>query len=300
MIQEVSTMTLPNFFLAGAPKSGTSSLHHYLRQHPEVFVSAVKEPRYFLLEPGPDGSEPRLDPDFPHKNTNMPIRTMEDYVALFDGVDGQKAIGESSPVYIYSPVAMERIHELIPDAKFLFTLRNPVARAFSNYQHAVRQGKEQRPVEEALVEGSHYLDYGRYNYHLSRWYDTLDPSQMKVVLFDDLKSDTLGVYQEICRFLGISDTFVPDFTVRMKGGKPKNKTLVTLLVKMKRLPGIRNQVYNLPPATYQMWRDMTTRFLFEENPPIPEALQQRLSLFYRDDITALESLLGRDLSAWKK
>lgn len=292
-------MTLPNFIIVGAPKCGTTSLHHYLRQHPEVFVSDVKEPRYFLLETGPDGAETRLDPDFPQKSFHIHVKTMAEYTGLFSEANGQTAVGESSTYYLYSPVALSRIRETMPEARLIFALRNPVGRAYSDYLMHVRQGKEARPIEESLVAGRHYVEYGRYDHYLAGWYDAFDPAQIKVVLFDDLTTQALEVFQDVCRFLEIADDFEPDLTVRMKGGKPKNEALLNLVFKMKRLPGIGSQIKNLPPGVYKSWRGFTEKYLYEESAALPEDIRQALRAYYRDDVAALEERLGRDLSAWK-
>ena len=118
-------MTLPNFLVIGAPKAGTTSLHLHLRAHPEVFMPELKEPRFF----GYEGEGERL---------KFPIRTLEEYTALFDAVTDETAIGEATPHYLVYPGAAQRIHDLLPGARLIASLRDPVERSYSVYQMNLR------------------------------------------------------------------------------------------------------------------------------------------------------------------
>ena len=138
-------MTLPNFLVIGAAKSGTSSLYMYLKQHPEIYMSPIKEPHFFSFD---DESKMTKGPGDPiHKA----ITNFDDYQAQFDGVTDEKAIGEASTSYLYRPEAPGRIHAMLPDAKLIVILRNPVDRAFSAYMHVVRDKREtSKDFAEAL------------------------------------------------------------------------------------------------------------------------------------------------------
>src|SRR5215210_1748036 len=133
---------LPNFLVIGAGKSGTTSLYHYLRQHPDVYMSPVKEPLFFAAEggrirfPGPDG---RMISRAANPGA---VTRMKDYRALFAGVSGKKAVGEASPQYLYTPEAPLRIKHYVPEAKLIAVLRNPVERAYSAFLHRTRLGRE--------------------------------------------------------------------------------------------------------------------------------------------------------------
>src|SRR5262245_28683977 len=111
-------MTLPTFLIIGAGRSGTTSLYHYLRQHPEVFMSPVKEPIYFALGPNLVFTGPAAD-----WVLDQAAKTREEYEALFAGVTNEKAIGEASPRYLASPDAAGRIRETIPEARLVAILR---------------------------------------------------------------------------------------------------------------------------------------------------------------------------------
>ena len=164
-------MTLPNFLLIGAAKSGTSSLYHYFRQHPQIYMSPNKEPSFFAYE----GKAIQLtgpgDQDFHAKRI---VTDLIDYQALFGDRTNQPAIGEASILYLYAPDAPARIHHYLPDVKLMAVLRNPVDRAFSSYAHLRRDGRESiadfrlaLQEEEARIKANwehqwHYAQLGFY------------------------------------------------------------------------------------------------------------------------------------------
>lgn len=284
-------MRLPNFIIGGALKSGTTSLNYYLKQHPEVFMSELKEPRYFAYEAdNPDHVEGR--------GLRFPVKTLDEYAALFADAAGQKAVGEASPHYLISPVAPQRIKDTIPDVRLIFSLRDPIKRAYSVYWHDVRLGLENRPVDEALTEREYAVIHGLYYAWLRNWYDRFDPAQIKVILFDDLQRDAPRVFADLCRFLDIADAFVPDFTVRNKGGALKNQGLGRFYERIKTHP-LRQAIDPLVPERVRALLLDARNSNFEEPPPMPAAVMRRLSDYYHDDIIQLEDFLHRDLSAWK-
>jgi Sulfotransferase family len=129
---------LPNFFVVGAAKSGTTSIYRYLRQHPDVYMPIVKELHWFSrLEPNP-------------RQGFHPITSEEEYLSLFEGWRGERAIGEASPSYLWDPKAPERIQRSVPSAKILILLREPVDRAFSH----LPGGRTLRHPEKALLRGT--------------------------------------------------------------------------------------------------------------------------------------------------
>lgn len=284
-------MRLPNFIIGGALKSGTTSLNYYLKQHPEVFMSELKEPRYFAYEAdNPDHVEGR--------GLRFPVKTLDEYAALFADAAGQKAVGEASPHYLISPVAPQRIKDTIPDVRLIFSLRDPIKRAYSVYWHDVRLGLENRPVDEALTEREYAVIHGLYYAWLRNWYDRFEPAQIKVILFDDLQRDAPRVFADLCRFLDIADAFVPDFTVRNKGGALKNQGLGRFYERIKTHP-LRQAIDPLVPERVRALLLDARNRNFEEPPPMPAAVMRRLSDYYHDDIIQLEDFLHRDLSAWK-
>lgn len=287
-----SSTRLPNFIIGGALKGGTTSLNFYLKQHPAVYMCPLKEPRYFAYESD--------NPDHVNgRGLHFPVKTWAQYVALFAEADDQPVVGEVSPHYMISPIAPQGIHDRLPNVRLLFSLRHPVKRAYSIYWHQMRLGNEDRPVAEALGEEEYAVTHGLYAAWLKNWYALFAPEQIKIVLFDDLQRDPLGTYAGICRFLEIDDTFVPNMTVRNRGGAMKNPRLGRLFEKLKKHPLRRALDPLLPKRARQAIAQARDQNLAEP-PPMPVDVQQRLNAFYRDDIAELEQMLQRDLSAWKK
>src|SRR3712207_1803805 len=124
-------MTMPNFFIIGAQKAGTTSLYHYLKQHPQVYMSPVKEPFFFNHEIGPDGEVLKERFGGPGRSRNPKFANLEEYCTLFEAVRDEEAIGEASVLYICVPGTAERIERYAPGAKAIALLRDPADRAYS-------------------------------------------------------------------------------------------------------------------------------------------------------------------------
>ena len=212
--------TLPNFLVIGAAKSGTTSLYHYLREHPQIYMSPVKEPEFFsYMGEKIDRRDPRLAPAI------FAITEWKDYEALFKNVRNETAVGEASPGYIYSPEAPKRIKQFLPQAKLIAVLRNPVARAYSHFTmrlnkssdivvEPVRDFEEVLKAEESRIRdgwlaGWHYKRRGFYYEQLKRYFDLFDRSQIQIYLYEDLEENTLKVVRGLYQFLGVEDRFVP-------------------------------------------------------------------------------------------
>ena len=137
-------MNMPTFLIIGAMKAGTTSLYHYVGQHPQIYMSPVKEPQFFTFE------NEALDFHGPGDwhITHQIVKDLENYRKLFQGVTEERAIGEASTVYLYSSRTAERIHSYIPDAKLIAILRDPVERAYSNYVQAIHSDRE--PLDDFL------------------------------------------------------------------------------------------------------------------------------------------------------
>jgi hypothetical protein len=295
-------MKLPNFLIIGAGKAGTTSVYRYLQQHPEVFVSPVKEPGFFVWE----GQRHALLPD-----RRMPVRSLEAYAALFEGVRGEKAVGEASPSYLVDPLAAARIRERLPQVRLIAILRDPVERAWSSYWMTVRDGRERRSFEQAVADElsawpgppperpyESYLWRGRYAHHLGPYLERFERARIRVCLFDDLAADPRAFMGELYRYLEVDDRFAPTTALRYNAsGLPRHRLLGPLLNKSALSRTLRRL---LPPAFGRrgaLVQDaLRSRLL--ARPPLAPALRRRLVACYRDDILALQDLLGRDLSHW--
>jgi hypothetical protein len=130
-------MTLPTFLIVGTARAGTTTLHHWLSEHPQVRMSAVKEPKYFAFDEQPDWHGPG-----DQRATRTYTYDRESYQRLFDGAEQFAASGESSPWYLYSPIAAAKIRQEIPAARIIIVLRHPVDRAYSNWAINLQSGRE--------------------------------------------------------------------------------------------------------------------------------------------------------------
>ena len=291
-------MTMPNFLIIGAMKSGTTALYYYLEQHPQIYMSPVKEPNFFC-----SGARESWDIES--------VKRVRAYQYLFKGVSDEKAIGEASHCYLYEPQAVARIRQHLPDAKLVAILRNPVDRAYSHFLHMVRNGTEPltdfvqaiREEETGANQNRSVQDYvgrGRYYAQLKRYFDAFDRKQLKVYLYEDLTNAPIDTLQDTFRFLGVDDSFVPDVSLqRNVSGYPKNKTLDKFL---SRPSSVKDALKVHLPARLR-WRlskafdDLKTRNLVQPPAVQPEVRRQLVEV-YREDILHVQELIQRDLSGW--
>ena len=301
-------MVMPNFLVIGAMKAGTTALSFYLEQHPQVYMSPIKEPNFFAFE-GED-----LYSRWPNdqKGVNkLSVTDLETYRALFSEASDERAIGEASHWYLYSPKAPERIRHYVPQAKLIAVLRNPVDRAYSHFLHSVRTRTERvNDFARALREEEtgnreewnfeHYVDRGFYYTQLKRYFDIFDRNQIKIYLHEDLNHDTAGVLQDTFSFLGVNKTFLPDVSARRNvSGLPKNKFLDDFLRRPNALKRVLKR--HLAPGVWLRLSNSVEKFRnsnLAKPPPLDQEVRQQLIEVYREDILKLQTLLGRDLSAW--
>ncbi|OGF53200.1 MAG: hypothetical protein A2Z21_05560 [Candidatus Fraserbacteria bacterium RBG_16_55_9] len=301
-------MTMPNFLIIGAPRSGTTMLYEGLKQHPEIYMSSDKEPWFFALE---GNKEPFRGP-----RDLQGVRDLEEYRALFRGARGKKAIGEASTLYLYSPEAPHRIQQHIPHVKLIASLRNPVDRAYSNFLQHVAQGREAEDFEAALNAEEErmkrgwapfwcYRRMGFYAEQLSRYMALFHSEQLLVFLYEDIERDLLGVSRKIFQFLGVDEAFMPDLSVmRNVSGIPKNQLAHRVVDAL--LTGARPVKAFLRPLLPRGLRwhliarltDLKNRNLVK--PPLAPEMRKKLIQVYRGDILKLQELIQRDLSSWLK
>lgn len=295
---------LPNFLIIGAAKSGTTALYRYLIQHPQIYMSPLKEPHFFGLE----GEKLNFQGPETEKYENRSINNIEDYTALFAGVFNEIAIGEASNSYLYLPKAPERIEYYIPNVKLIAMLRNPVDRAYSSFLHLMRAGGEPlndfgRALEaekERIAKNwgfrHRYQDMGFYYTQLKRYWNKFDSNQIKVYLYDDFQDDPISILQDIFAFLGVNKTFTPDTSIKFNvSGLPKNKILHTFLTEKNYLKKI---IRPFVPAQLRM--KLINRYFEKglQKPSISEEIRQSLIKTYKPEILNLQDLLQRDFSIW--
>ena len=287
---------LPTFLIVGAAKAGTTALYWYLAEHPDVFMSQVKEANYFAYGLDEQGRLVYGDPDV-HR---FPVKSLGDYQALFAGAGAAAAVGEASPIYLECPQAPGRIKELIPGVRIICSLRQPVERAYSDYlMYLRRRGRRFDPARELTAAAewarpdSRWMQVGRYHAQLARYFEAFPRDRIHVQLIDDFKPTPLGAVQDVYRFLGIDPTFVPDFdTPHAPGGMPASTLLEGVFTSGTLLSMVKPWV----PLRAANWiRRLRTRNM-RRPPPLPPALRRELTAPFRDDIVRTSQLIGRDRS----
>lgn len=300
-------MSLPNFLFIGTGKAGSTSLYYYLNEHPDIYMSPVKETNFFSYEGGrPSFCGPGDRSSISHNTT---ITTIQDYKANFAGAGQASAIGEVSPSYLYMPEACGRIKHYLPDAKMIVILRNPADRAYSNFQHKVRDNmepnldfaqvidEEKTRIAESWSPSWHFVENGFYAAQLTRYFDLFDKNQFKVYLFEDWLSDQLGVYKDILEFIGVDDSFVPNLNTKYNiSGKPKSKTLNSILTQPNPVKSLLKPM--IPDALRSKMAATLLRSNLERLPKLSPSTREKLIDIYRDDILQLQDLINRDLSHW--
>ncbi|MBS3820271.1 MAG: glycosyltransferase [Planctomycetes bacterium] len=294
----------PNFFIVGAPKSGTSALSQYIDEHPNGFLCAWKEPNYFST-------------DFP---SHRLARTEKQYLSLYARArDHHQAVGEASVWYLYSETAARNIHRFDPDARIVIMLRNPVQMIRSLHTQMVRDFAEtEEDFERALdlepqrragklperrykvYDPSTYLytDVGKYAHQVRRYYNVFPAEQIKVIIFDDFVADTKAVYEESLQFLGLP----PDGRTHFPRVNPAETYRWPRLARLmfdfwQTASSIKRRLDIVYPLG--IW-PMLRWFSVEPAAPeaMPAALRERLSDVFRDDVRELSQMLGRDLTHW--
>jgi hypothetical protein len=302
-------MALPNFLVIGAAKAGTNALYHYLRQHPQVYMSPWKEPKFFAFESEADLGFRAADGREAAVNSTVVLDRAK-YEELFAGARGETALGEASPQYLYAEKAPGRIKRLVPQARLVAVLRNPVDRAFSSYQHLLREGLEPLDFGAALDAESariaekyafiyRYTDLGFYTRQLDRYAAIFPPEQLLILLYDDLQRSPGEMCRQVFSFLRVDPDFEPSFGERHNvSGVPRNRLVHALLnpsASTKRRLWQRTPTAVKEPLLRAHTR-LVTRNL--ERQSIPPRERARLQEVFREEVAELERRLDRDLSHW--
>jgi hypothetical protein len=277
--------SLPNLVIAGAQKSGTTSLHHLLAGHPDVFFpEEPQEIQYFAVEE-----------DF--------ARGLDWYAGLFARWAGERWIGQTSPLYMFQPLVPERMAAVLPDARVVFILRDPVKRAYSHYWHEVRYGFEDHSFEEALeleperLRGGFlarrhfsYAARGRYAEQLARFAACFPRPSLLVLLHEELQADPKVVLERCAAFLGVD----PDGF-----GAPDGRAAHRNAAQLPRLPSAQRWVRPLR-GRYPLLGSLVDHLNLREGryPPMAPATAERLRARFADEPARLRELAGVDVAPW--
>lgn len=320
---------LPNMFVIGAPRSGTTSLYEYLDAHPEVVMGAVKEPDFFadpaLVEVNPLASAPiegSIQDDAVGHGTLL--EKLGDYERLWAHASDEPIRGEASAVYLGDPFAAWHLRRYVPDARFVVILRDPVERAHSHFVHAMRlytehgratpEGLEdltperafEQAIDAALADGMPamptndpevWVRAGFYHAHLTRWFELFPRERFAIFRFEELAADPRAVMQSVYRHLGVDDTFrLPTTEAFNATVVPRNarlfKAFTTTNPIMKRAKALA------PTRLRGLAVRSRNRLLGNHKPEIGSGRDVKLRRIYHDDTRELQRLLDVDLTAW--
>lgn len=295
-------LSVPDVIVIGAPRSGTTSLYRYLQQHPQVYMSPLKETRFFAHEG--ETVDYRGPADAYAYNRNA-VTDAAAYARLFEEAAADQLTGEASPVYLYrGERAAPRIARHAPGARLIAIFRNPVERAYSDFLNMVRLGwepehdfaralaKEARRIEAGWSPFYHYRAKGFYARQLRVYLDRFDRAQMRFYLYDDLRSDAAALMRDAFAFLGVDpDVSVDAETRHNRSGLPRSRMAHRVLTHP-----VAERVMRGPLRTVRTTlRDWNTA---HAKPPLAPDVRAELQAAYRDDVLRLQDLLGRDLSHW--
>jgi hypothetical protein len=274
--------SLPTFCIVGAQKAGTTSLWAYLRSHPQVFLSDVKEPGFFCEEitwsRGPDW-----------------------YGQLFAGAGDAIAVGEASTYYTMYPYfagVPERMASMAPGLKIIYVVRDPIDRMRSAYVQLVSDGSEKRSMRVALLLDSRYVVLSRYAFQLDQYRDWFPESNILVLTAEELRDRRDESLQRVCRFIGVDDKTTPDSgghynaSAGKRALRPAGRILRRIAVD-ERTP---------EPARARLFRTLrssvTSRPIEPEELAVDDDLRSRLVALLRDDVDRLRKWMDPSFDGW--
>jgi len=273
---------LPNFLVIGAPKAGTTSLYHYLRLHPQVFMPATKELSFFV------------------EQNNWP-RGRAWYEEQFSGAVDAAAIGEASPRYTMYPQyagVPARIADLLPDIRLIYLVRHPIERMRSHYLDHVIYGAEKAPIEKALLDNPLYLNASRYALQMEQYMPHYPRERLLIIRSEELRHARAPTLRRIHEFLGVATDWIPADVEREFHRTADRRVPRRLLGAVRRLPGFRAVRYLAPRLRTELKTRVFMRQVDPRQSTIPDDLRGRLEEMLRDDVRRLRRYLGDHFDGW--
>jgi len=297
---------VPDFFIVGHPKCGTTALYHSLRQHPEIYMPDMKEPQFFADE---------LRSNAPP--WGLPT-TLDGYLDLFDGAQSWQRVGEASSAYLWSRVAADNIAELKPDARIIAFLREPAAflrsvhaeslRARFEVETSFREAlalEEQRRLGRRRPRNGHwpslllYSDFVQYTEQLRRYRSVFPPEQICVLIYDDYRRDNAGTIRTILRFLGVDDAYPIEPAEANLSARTRTSVDNVVRHVAEGRHGFKLAKAAIQRVTSERIRRgsvqaIRRRFVYADPPPPDEELMAELRRRFKPEVVAVSEYLGRD------
>jgi len=301
-------MKKPNLFIVGAQKSGTTSLHHYLSLHPDVFMSSVKEPAFF--------SKAKRIFELPNDQDEIGVKWyrernygFDEYMSLFSEVKNETYVGESSAEYLYYGVA-EEIFKFNSEAKIVIILRNPVDRAYSAYTDLLNKVKDILTFEEELQNEVtkindnyhykwHFKQVGLYSKQIEEVYNYFPKKQVKVIVFEEFIQNSRKGMSELCDFLSIDSSLYQKccFEAFNQSGIPINSQ-ISRFINGRNI--LKDNFRRLLPNYFRKRLKRAVNAINIKKISLSPQLRKSLGLFFLEDIESVENILQINLEIWKE
>ena len=284
-----------DFFIVGAPKAGTTSLYHYLNEHPKISMSSVKEPNYFSHE--------ELENQKLYYKSNK-INSLDNYHNLFLTREANLIYGEASVSYLFYKNVPEKIKTYNKNAKIIILLRNPIERAFSHYLMDARLGLISESFESVVdsfettdknkLFYQQYIELGKYYNQISNYKRLFNDKNILIIDYEDFKNKTSLYVSNVFDFLQIDTSFKPNLDLTHNTfRKPK----FTFIEKLYSNHSIRCLINQLIPSKFKNYINQMV-YDKKDKPILSQDLRERLKSIFKNDVNKLSNMLNKDFSKW--
>lgn len=273
---------LPDFIIIGAMKCGTTSLYHYLREHPEVFMPARKELDFFTQE------------------INWP-KGIGWYERQFAGWEGARSVGEASTTYTKYPRHKDvpkRMAEHLPDARLIYLLRHPIERIRSHYLHRVATGGERVDINQAVIEKPFYVDFSRYAMQMEQYLDHYPHERIMIVRTEELRNEQTSTLEKLYSWLGVDPKWTSGklehshLTAQSRGTYPR------VVHKLRQIPGGRAVAQRLPGPLKRLATKPFDPSQYSGTGHMSEEVRSRLEQLLAEDVQRLRTYMPPDFDGW--
>ena len=273
----------PNLFIIGAMKSGTSSLHVYLDNHPQIFMCKPKEPMFFSRESNWSKGE-------------------KEYLELFASARDAMIIGDSSTEYSKAPKysgVPERIAQFNPEARFIYIMRDPVKRVISQYWHMAQKYNERRDMLTAIKEDSEYIAISHYAMQLSLYFKVFGRDKVAILTLEELRKNTVNVVKKLFEWLGVDSSFTPLNLNQRENITPSNVLWQEHIVfyHLRRASCLKPVKSLIPQPMLSLAKKASGRYI-DSNSVSVDSVVDFLKPIQTEQVAALSEMLGRDFPEW--